>query len=38
VAFGGFQLRAEGVGESVQFHGMQFFDRLLIQHVGSFLF
>jgi len=36
--FGGFHLRTEGVGESVQFQGVQFFDGLLIQHVGSFLF
>ena len=35
--FGGFQLSAEGVGDSVQFHGVKFFDGLLVQHVG-FLF
>jgi hypothetical protein len=35
--FGSLQLSAEGVGKSVQFHGMQFFDGLLIQHVSSFL-
>jgi hypothetical protein len=34
---GGFQLRVEGIGHSVQFHGVEFFNRLLIQHVG-FLF
>jgi len=28
--FGGFQLRAEGVDEAVQFHGMQFVEGLLI--------
>ena len=35
--FGGFQLRAEGVGDSVQFHGVKFLDGLLIQHRDSFL-
>ena len=29
---GGFQLCAEGVGHSVQFHGVKFLDGLLIQH------
>jgi len=28
--FGGFQLRAEGVGDSVQFHGVKFLDGLLV--------
>ena len=35
--FGGFQLSAERIGDSVQFHGMKFVDSLLVQHVGSFL-
>ena len=30
------QLSAEGIGQSVQFHGVQFLDGLLVQHVGSF--
>src|SRR5204863_4288039 len=34
---GGFQLSAEGVGNSVQFHGVKFIDGLLVQHRGSFL-
>ena len=34
--FGGFQLRTESVGESMQFHRMKFVDGLLIQHM-SFL-
>src|SRR5437764_2300762 len=33
---GGFQLRMEGIGHSVQFHGLKFFNRWLVQH-GSFL-
>src|SRR5215475_166769 len=33
--FGGFQLSAEGVGQSVQFHGMQFLNGLLVEHVRS---
>jgi hypothetical protein len=35
--FGGFQLRAEGVGDSVQFHGVKFIDGLLVQHGTFFL-
>src|SRR4030081_2467896 len=34
---GGFQLSAEGVGHSVQFHGVQLLNRWLVQHSG-FLF
>src|SRR6266571_7192871 len=34
---GGFQLRAEGIRHSVQFHGVQFLDRGLIQHVRFLL-
>src|SRR5712691_1501275 len=32
----GFQLSAEGIRHSVQFHGVKFFNRLLIQHADSF--
>src|SRR3954452_8697044 len=34
--FRGFQLSAEGVGDSVQFHGVKFVDGLLVQHVVPF--
>jgi hypothetical protein len=32
---GVFQLSAEGVGHSVQFHGVQLLDRWLVEHVVS---
>src|SRR6266704_1036226 len=32
---GVFQLSAEGIGHSVQFHGVQFLDRRLVEHVFS---
>ena len=35
--FGGFQLSAESVGDSVQFQGVKFLDSLLIQHKSFFL-
>src|ERR1041384_3897134 len=33
--FGGFQLSAEGIGDSVQFHRVKLFHRLLVQHIDS---
>src|ERR1700739_2859429 len=34
---GGLQLSVKGVSHAMQFHIVEFFNRLLIQHVGSFL-
>jgi len=37
VQLGGFQLSTEGIGHAVQFHGVQFLNRGLVQHRGCLL-